>query len=166
MQLWFSKLVPGSPEQFMRKEQLLLNHISQFNDSPRHATCMLSEQQNQVKHGRLKTGNFLPVMCLYPTDVLPPQWMFVHTSLVKSAVQLMQWVWTGWTLWVKRASNRKKQGKVRGFCTVPALAVLSPFAGTFKKSVAISYCLCARKCIFYVVRIFWSGNWNLKSFLA
>lgn len=111
MQLWFSKLVFGSPEQFMRKQQLLLNHICRFNDSPRHTACMPREQQKRVRCGTKAEDWEFSQMCLHPTDVLPPQWMFVHTSPVKIAVQLMLWIGTGWVLWVggKKESDRKSR---------------------------------------------------------
>lgn len=74
--------------------------------------CKRSSKTKLNMEPRLKTGNFPAVMCLYPTDVLPPQWMFVHASLVKIAVQLMLWIWTdGHCEWKQQATGKAGQDK-------------------------------------------------------
>lgn len=148
MQFWFSKLVFGSPEQFMRKKHLLLNHICQCNDSPRHAACVLMQQQKQVKCGTKGqdwdfSTSYVFVSYQYPASTMNVCAHFLSENCC-SAV-LMLWIWTGWTLWAKAASNRKSRERSGEFAQVHALAVLSHFTCTLKKWVAVSTIFAAEK---------------------
>lgn len=50
----------------------------------------------------------------------------------------------------ENSKQQEKQSKVRGVCTIPVLAVPSPLICASKQLVAVSSCLCVRKCIFYL----------------
>lgn len=156
----------AAQNKFMRKKQLLLNHICQFNNSPRHTACMLREQQNQVKPGTKAqdwefSTSYVSVSYWCPTCTMNVCARFPSENCCSADPVDLNWL----DIVSENSKQQEKQGKIRGVCTVSALAVLSPFTCTFKKSIATSYYLCVRKCIFYLMRIFWSRKKNLKSFL-